>query len=297
MTPTPTVTRTPTTAATRTPSPPAGEVSLTITDPAAGAVIGSDRFNVRGTFQGPPNTGVTVNDRVAYVSGGRFMLNSLPLAAGSNVITATATGESARATLTVSAAGAPPDLVLNADVTSGPSPLVVTFTYAFRSGQGIQKLAIDFDGDGRDDFSTRKPPMAVQNNYTRSGLYEATLTITDRLGQAYTAAVGIEVRAWDVRDSLFRSVWDAMTGALARGDIAAALQPLNARARERYTPIFQELAADMPWIVASYSVPQFVSEGPGYLEYAVARLIDGETKIFFVYLLRDADGVWRMDSF
>jgi hypothetical protein len=300
MTPIPTATRTPTAAATRTPSPPAGGVSLSITDPAAGAVIGSDRFNVRGTFQGPPNTGVTVNDRVAYVSGGQFMLNSLPLAAGSNVITAVATtptGQSATATVTVSATGASPDLVLNADVTSGASPLVVTFTYDFRSAQAVQKLAIDFDGDGRDDFSTRKPPMAVQNAYTRSGLYVATLTITDRVGQVHQAAVGIEVRAWDVRDALFRGVWDALTGALGRSDIEVALQPLNARARERYAPIFSELVADLPWIVASYSAPQFVSEGPGYLEYAVSRLIDGETRIFFVYLLRDADGVWRMDSF
>jgi hypothetical protein len=279
---------------------PAGEVSLVITDPAAGAIIGSDRFNVRGTFQGPPNTGVTVNDRVAYASGGRFMLNSLPLAAGANVITAVATtptGQSAKTTVTVSATGAPPDLVLDANVTSGASPLIVTFSYDFRSAQAVQRLAIDFDGDGRDDFSTQKPPTAVQNAYTRSGLYAATLTITDRLGQVYKAAAGIEVRAWDVRDSLFRSVWNALTEALARGDIEAALQHLNARARQRYAPIFNELLGDLPWIVASYSVPQFVSEGPGYLQYTVARSIDGETKVFFVYLLRDADGVWRMDSF
>ncbi len=300
--PTPTLTRTPTPASTRTPTPtpPAGAVSIAITDPAEGAAINSNRFNVRGTFQGPPNTGITVNDRVAYVSGGRFILNALPLAAGSNVITAVATtpgGQSARATVTVSATGASPVLVLNADVTGGPSPLIVTFTYDFRSGQAIQKLAIDFEGDGRDDFSTKKPPTAMQNTYTRSGLYVATLTITDRLGQIYKAAVGIEVSAWDVRDSLFRSVWDAMTGALARADVEVALQSLNGRARERYAPIFNDLIADLPWIVASYSVPQFVSEGPGYLEYAVARLIDGETKVFFVYLLRDADGVWRMDSF
>jgi hypothetical protein len=295
-----TPTRTPTPAATPTPTPAFGALSIALTFPGTGAVIASDRINVEGTFQGPPNTGVTVNDRVAYASGGRFVLNSLPLTAGSNVITAVATtpaGQSAQATVTVNATGAPPDLILEADVTSGASPLVVTFTYDFRSSEAIRRLAIDFDGDGRDDFSTKKPPTAMQNSYTRSGLYVATLTITDRLGAVHKAALAIEVRAWDVRDSLFHGVWDAMTDALARRDVEAALQPLNARARERYAPVFNELAADLPSIVASYSVPQFVSEGPGYLEYAVARLIDGETKIFFVYLLRDADGVWRMDSF
>jgi hypothetical protein len=300
LTPTPTFTRTPTPSATRTPTPVPGVLSIAIADPANGTSIGANRTNVRGTFQGPPNTGITVNGRVAYASGGKFMLNALPLVAGPNTITAIATsptGESAATTVTVSSTGATPDLVLNADVTGGPSPLIVTFTYDFRPSQPVQKLAIDFDGDGRDDFSTKKPPSAVQNTYTHAGLYVAMLTITDRVGQIYKAAVAIEVTSGDARDSLFRGVWDAMTAALARRDVAAALQSLNLRAREKYTPIFNDLSSDLPAIVASYSDPQFVSEGPGYLEYAVARVIDGETKIFLVYLLRDADGVWRMDSF
>ena len=299
-TPTPTFTRTPTPSATRTAPPAPGGLSIAIVDPANGSSIAANRTNVRGTFQAPPNTGITVNGRVAYASGGKFMLNALPLVAGSNTIAAIATsptGQSATTTVTVSSTGAAPDLVLNADVTGGPSPLIATFTYDFRSSQPVQKLALDFDGDGRDDFSTKKPPSAVQNTYTQAGLYVATLTITDRAGQIYKAAVAIEVTSGDVRDSLFRSVWDALTTALARRDIAAALQSLNLRARERYTPVFNDLSSDLPAIVASYSDPQFVSEGPGYLEYAVARVIDGETKIFLVYLLRDADGVWRMDSF
>jgi hypothetical protein len=291
-------TRTPTFTSTPTPAP--GVLSIAIVDPADGASVSANRTNVRGTFQGPPNTGITVNGRLAYASSGKFMLNALPLVAGSNTITAIATGptgQSAATTVTVSSTGAVPDLILKADVTGGPSPLIVTFTYDFRPSQLVQKLAIDFDGDGRDDFSTKKPPSALQNTYTHAGLYVATLTITDRGGQIHKAAVAIEVTSGDVRDLLFRSVWDAMTAALARRDVAAALQSLNVRAREKYTPIFDDLSSDLPAIVASYSDPQFVSEGPGYLEYAVARVIDGETKIFLVYLLRDADGVWRMDSF
>jgi hypothetical protein len=297
---TPSFTRTSTPIATRTPTPAPGAVSIAILDPADGASIVANRTNVRGTFQGPPNTGITVNGRLAYASGGKFVLNALPLFAGSNTVTAIATsptGQVATATATVNATGAAPDLVLNADVTTGPSPLIVTFTYGFRPSQPVQKLAMDFDGDGRDDFSTKKPPSAMQNSYTHAGLYMATLTITDRNGRVYKAATAIEVTSGDVRDALFHSVWNAMTASLARRDIAAALQSLNVRAGERYAPIFNDLSFDLPAIVASYSDPQFVSEGPGYLEYAVARLIDGETKVFLVYLLRDADGVWRMDSF
>jgi hypothetical protein len=281
-------------------APPASAVIVAITEPAAGAVIGSNRIDVQGTFQGPTNTGITVNGRVAYASGGRFMLNALPLSGGSNAITATATtptGQTSTAAVTVSATGARPDLVLHADVTNGTSPLLVTFTYDYRSRQPIEHLAFDFDGDGHDDFATKTPPPAVQTTYARHGLHVATLTITDRLGEVYKAAVGIEVSTGDARDSLFRGVWGTMTAALARSDVEAALRSLNVRARERYAPIFNDLFTDLPWIAASYSAPQFVFEGPGLLEYAVARVIDGETKLFPVFLRRDADGVWRMESF
>src|SRR5262249_15982938 len=137
-TPTPTFTRTATPSATRTPTPAPGTLSIAIADPSNAAAIGANRTDVRGTFQGPPNTGITVDGRLAYAWGGKFMLNALPLIAGPNTITAIATsptGQSAATTVSVSATGAAPDLVLNADVTGGPSPLIVTFTYDFRPSQ------------------------------------------------------------------------------------------------------------------------------------------------------------------
>src|SRR5262245_58125687 len=115
--PTATPTRTPTFTGTPTPAP--GVLSIAIVDPANGASLAANRTNVRGTFHGPPNTGITVNGRLAYASGGKFMLNALPLVAGSNTITAIATGpagQPAATTVTVSSTGAVPDLLLTADV-------------------------------------------------------------------------------------------------------------------------------------------------------------------------------------
>lgn len=301
-TPTPSVTSTPSPTPTPLPSPtpaPPGSVSIVITDPAPGATIESDRYNVRGTFQGPPNTGVVVNDRTAYTVGGQFALNALPLVAGSNTITATATafdGRSATTSVTVSASPKPPDLVLNVDTSRGFAPLTVTFTYTRTSPWAINKLYMDFDGDGRDDYRTNKAPVSVQNTYTQSGLYHPTLTITDIAGVTTKADLAIEVSSLDSRDALLLSVWDPMNDALVRGDVAAALGYLNTRAQEKYGPIFDDLRPDMPAIVASYSRPQRVSAGSEILEYAINRTIDGENQIVFVYLLRDADGVWRLDS-
>ena len=52
----------------------------------------------------------------------------------------------------------------------------------------------------------------------------------------------------------------------------------------------------MPDIVASFSPLQRVSLSPAIGEYAVNRTIDGRDRIFLIYFLKDADGVWRIDA-
>jgi hypothetical protein len=66
-------------------------VSVTVTAPAAGAPIQGDRVIVRGTVNGPSNTGVTINGIAASVQGTSFLANNVPLATGSNTLTVTAT--------------------------------------------------------------------------------------------------------------------------------------------------------------------------------------------------------------
>src|SRR5256714_5022893 len=282
VTPTKTPTSVPT--PTRTPTPPPGAVSVTITDPVAGANVTSDRYTVRGTFTGPANTGVTVDDVVAYTTNGRFAINDVSLTAGTNTITAVATaptGQSAMTAVDVTAAGTPAVLTLKADRTTGIVPLTVTFTYEFRSTLPINKLMMDFDGDGRDDLRTVKAPPSVQNTYTQPDLYTATLTITDSGGHTYKANLAVDARTAQASHSLFRSVLGPMNAALFRGAVNGALVYLNSRAQGPYSRIFNDLQSDMPAIIASYSAPQRVSIEANYLEYAINRMIDGENQVFF----------------
>jgi len=290
--------QTPPPSPTATPSD-TGSLSIVITDPQPASTIDADRYGVRGTFEGPANTGLTVNDVIAYARDGRFVLNDLPLAAGTNVITATATapdGRSGTTSVTVQATGRPRPLELHADVSSGIAPLTVTFTYAFTPiGAVVSKLAMDYDGDGRDDFRTHHPPTSVANTYSTPGLYFPQLKVTDSAGEVYTAQLAIEVNSLDERDTLFLAAWNGMNDALLRGNVNEALAFFNARARPQYARVLQGLLPDMPALVGSYAPPQRVSVATTVLEYAVRRVIDGEENIFFVYLLRDADGVWRLD--
>ena len=59
----------------------------------------------------------------------------------------------------------------------------------------------------------------------------------------------------------------------------------------KYGPVFDVLLPDFAGIIASYSAPQRVSVSSGIGEYAVNRVIDGADQIFFIYFLRDTDGV------
>jgi hypothetical protein len=225
-TPPPRATATPTPSVSPTPTPlGTGGLGVTITNPAPGETINADRYNVRGTFQGPPNTGLTVNDRMAYTDAGRFVANDVPLTPGQNTIAVVATapdGNSTTATIIVSASGSPPNPALTVDASKGFAPLSVTFNYAFTSYVGLKRVAIDFDGDGRDDFRAANPPSfgSAQNTYTKPGLYLAVLTITDVDGQTYKADVGIQVAALEALDTLFLSVWNRMNDALKRSTLA-----------------------------------------------------------------------------
>src|SRR5262249_10788420 len=89
-TPSATATPTPFRNATPTPPPPGG-LSVVMTNPDPGETIAADRYNVRGTFQGPPNTGLTVNNLIAYTDADRFIADNVPLAAGQNTLTVIAT--------------------------------------------------------------------------------------------------------------------------------------------------------------------------------------------------------------
>lgn len=298
--PTPNPTATPPRIAT--PTPRAGSVQLRITDPAPGTVIAGNRYNVRGTLVAPINTGVTVNDAIAYTGSGRFILNDVELSAGTNVIAAVATaasGEVVSISTQVEASSASPVLSLRADTPAGIAPLAVTFSFSFNPAPAVpvDSMAIDFDGDGRFDYQNRKTPLQpVQNVYSQPGLYVARLKVVDANRREYLADLGIEVVSLAQLDALFASVWDGMNAALLQSDVPRAVRALNGRAAEQYRPVFEDLAAAMPAIVSSYSRPQRVSARRDVLEYAVNRTVRGENRIFFVYLMRDADGVWRIDS-
>ncbi len=179
---------------------------------------------------------------------------------------------------------------------SGAAPLDVTFRYDFRSVHSIQSIAVDFEGDGADDFTTSDPHATLQNTYNTPGTYTPRLTVVDDQGTALSATAPIEVLDGVVMDALLTGIWEGMNAALLDGNVDEALSFLTPGAQQEYADVFSILLPDMAALIASYSPLQRGFVASEVAEYAVNRIIEGHNKIFLIYFIKGADGVWRLDA-
>ena len=254
---------------------------------------------IEGTYTGPANTGITVNGIAALVHDWYFSVNNVPLVAGVNTITVTLTSReetAAAASISITSQGNQPLLTVEPSPNSGLAPLSVTFDYELNSSFDFDRIFADFDSDNVNDFTSYYSFVAVQHDYTTPGIYIAKINVRDYASDIYSATTAIEVVDLEQKENLLRSLWDDMNAALVAGDKDIALSYLNANAQIKYGPVFEVLLPHMAEIVASYSPLIRISLSGNIGEFAVNRTIDGELKIFFVYYLKGADGVWRLDS-
>ncbi|BAV33336.1 hypothetical protein SCL_1021 [Sulfuricaulis limicola] len=274
-------------------------LSVKFTSPAAGTVLDRMRVLVSGTFQGPVNTGISVNGTVALVSGDRFLLN-LDLEPGPNALTATATtldGVTATDTLIVSVSQTEADpFEITITPAAGTAPLPVRFSVGNFSGQTIMRVELDIDGDGSTDSIVTDLSEPVEVTYANPGIYPARVKIIYGQNQSYEQTMAVVIHDAMQMDTQFTTLWNGTNEALIRGDVSTALTYLNEGAKRKYGPVFQVLKPHMPQIIASYSPLRRVSISEDIGEYAIVRNFNGQNRVYLIYFLRDADGVWRMDA-
>ena len=265
--------------------------------PGDGSILSGSQVFVSGTFHGPSNTGITVNDVIASISGDKFYAN-VPLQIGSNTLRVRATtpdGLIANKTVSITTSKLS-SFRVSPSFVEGVAPLKVVFSVDSANGKTVQYINADFDGNGTVDQSVTAPNLAMEFNYDGPGIYHAKFEIIDTQGQSDLVEVLVVVKDPAEMDKQFQSIWDGLNTALIARDKPKALSYLNQSARVKYEPVFSALLPNFPAIVASYSALQRVSITSDMGEYAVNRVIDGVDEVFFIYLLRDTDGVWRLDS-
>ena len=274
-------------------------ITLTLANPLPNATLDSTALDVSGTFQGPPNTGITINGVVAMIYGDQFYAN-LDLEPGVNTLTITATtpdGTTITRTMTVTVAASASDPIkMTVEPQSGVAPLPVQFTIDNGSGLGLAHIDADLDSDGTTDFTTTDATIPVSYVYSSPGVYLATIRVTDSQGIIHRKQLIVVINDAAQMDQLFASLWNNMNNALKTGNIDGAAQYLNESAKRKYRPVFEALRLQFPQIITSYSPLRriLISEDIG--EYAVVRTFNGQNRLYLVYFLRDADGVWRLDA-
>ena len=268
-----------------------------------GSTVTSDNALIRGTVQAPLNSAVTVNGRVAVVDpSGRFFVNGLPLVAGANPIAVAVQmpdGSTITRNLAVTSTGtAPFDISL--DAREGMAPFSPTLTIANRTGATFAHIDIDTDNDGRVDRVVTAMPdgkAQVGLTYATPGVYSIKVSAyDDRSALLYTGELAVHVydaRSLAVKVSL---VYNDMLRQLAAGKIDAAVGALTSTARERWRSALQALAPNLPAAVAGLGRIDQIRIADDFADLTVVRTKADGDYAYHVILIRDDDGMWRIDS-
>ena len=271
---------------------------LQISSPLDGAAINGDAILVTGHFQGPPNSGVTVNGVITNIVNGTFYANNVPLAPGANTLTATYTmqdGTTASQVINITSSGTNPIQVTATDY-DGLAPMTFNLGVTDTTGNPILSVSVDPGGNGSVGTLTINGSGAtIPLTYPNPGTYTPTVTVTDSLG-SHSQSVVITVFDPGQRDALFNSIWTGMNNALVAGNKAKAMTYLNSSAQTKYGPIFDALMTGYAQILNDWSPLLRASLSDSIGEYGVVTSNANGTHVFLVYFLKGTDAVWRLES-
>lgn len=289
-----------------------GCLDVTIASPPPGSTVNKARTLVQGSLlNASGETGVVLTAAgsagdsagLAQVQGNLFA-GLMPLQAGENTLTATATdacGYRVSKEVVVHADSAQELIRLNAlldngivGVTSG------TFEAEFAAEvylpEPITLYAWDIDGNGTvDQFGANLSTVTAQ--YTQPGIYFPRLTITDAQGASFSEMTVVNVLSVAEMDAILQTRWAGMTSSLDRGDIESAVLSFADASQEKYRGIFTYLRDQLPDIAREMSSIQMIYMKDGRAKYRVRRLEEGQEITYYIYFHRLSDGLWKIYQF
>jgi len=275
---------------------------IEIISPVNGATINKSRTIVYGKmYEQTGETGVVVNGVLAEVQGNNFAV-IVPLQIGQNIITATATrpdGIQGQAQITINIETQEEFIRLTATPTSGildqTGILNVTFEAEAYLVNPVSSYSWDFNGDGTPETTGTEATVIAQ--YQFPGIYFPRVTVTDNQGNTFTETTLVSILSREEMDVLLRSKWEGMKGALSQGNITEALNYFVNDSREEYREIFELLAPQLPGLVSTMREINMVEIKGNMAEYYIKRFQRGVDISYFIYFIKDENGIWRVSSF
>ena len=293
-----------------------GEASLTInvekllqieiTSPSHGTTINQATTVVQGRIHHQTGEiGVTVNGVLAEVQGNEFAV-MIPLQIGQNLVTAIGTrpdGIQAQAQITINTEIQEDFVRLNASPTNGILDQTGKFDVHLEAegslSNPVSTYSWDFDGDGT--FERVGPETKVTVQYLMPGIYLPKVRVTDDQGHVYEKSAVVNVFSKEEMDELLRSKWEGMKGKLWERDLSSALGYFVDSSKEIYQRAFEVILDRLPQIVSEMGEIEPIFIRNNVAKYRIERIhsLDGGTQTitYYIYFVRDRDGLWRIDRF
>jgi len=277
-------------------------IRIEITAPTNGATINKSGAIVLGRiYNQSGEIGVNVNGSLAQVQGGDFAV-IVPLQVGQNTITATATrpdGVQGQASITINTETQQEFVRLTATPTSGildrSGFLNVTFEAEAYLVNPVSSYSWDFNGDGTPEIIGTEASITAQYQYP--GLYFPKITVTDTQGNAYTQTTLLHIVSREEMDTLLRSKWEGMKGALSQGNIEGAISYFDDFSKAGYKEHFTVLSPIVSQIVQELNDIQLIRMMKNAIEYDIRTIRNGKEYSFYFLFVRDKDGLWKIRSF
>jgi hypothetical protein len=211
------------------------------------------------------------------------------------VVVVTADGIASTATRNVTRTGTVPIRVV-VDAERGFAPHTATMRVDNPTGLTIAGVRYENLGGAVLDTSGADQQVLGTLSLATAGIATPTVVVTDAAGNVYRQQVGVLAASRSSADALLKATWNTYTATLAAGRVELALASLPAVTAARFKPILEPLGPHFATIVPTWSAPTTgrLTEDVG--EYTIARTIDGQNRLFFVYFVRDDRGIWRLDS-
>lgn len=288
-------------------------LSLSVEYPTEGAVINGARIQLYGSFTGPANTGITVNNtQVAATNASKFTFAPIILSSGPQTLTITAKTmdgltQTVTRNITVNKAGQ--DLVRFSSLSKGGfAPFRGRFDLSttLPAGQSSAvRFEIDFDGDGAFEIDSPNSPASLSYEYQSAGVYLARARVTFDDAQTPTPVVVIESTFRIHADTIafsrqtLCSVYYEMKHRLQAGQIASAGNTLSPRIRTRFVTYWNANAATVPVTAGKLGEIMVGQISDISAQFQVAIPIQGspgQARGYPVLFARSLDGVWRISG-
>jgi hypothetical protein len=285
-------------------------VSINVQSPSAAITVSVGSIQVFGTYTGPANTGISVNNVPVISNGSHFVSPRITLAIGSNTITIRyATLDQLPTTITRTVTYDPnlaQPVLLTASSPGDYTPVRMQFLLSTKLPPGqnlISRVQIDYNGDGVFEFDGTQPGN-LEYAFELSGNYSAKARVTFDDGDPKTP---LEVREDTtqiiMQDLAFTrqtlcGVYYAMKSRLAANQQTQALNTLMPAIRPRFQQTWAALAQANALGTAASRLGQVIdgqfARSTVELDIAIPTATAGVFRGYSVRIRKDPDGVWRI---